>query len=95
VSRALFGNNFRIRNRRNQATEPRPSNFKFFNGVGVFSGLGIRCHVFVLIYSRWLLAKPSDQSALSFGGDFSTILFEAKTRPKSLLADSISALPAG
>ena len=40
MSRALFGNNFRIRNRRNEAAERRPINFKFFNGVGVFSGLG-------------------------------------------------------
>mgnify|MGYP001492308409 CR=1 FL=1 len=41
VSRALFGNNFRIRNRRNETAERRPMNFKFFNGVGVFSGLGL------------------------------------------------------
>ena len=41
VSRALFGNNFRIRNRPNEAAERRPINFKFFNGVGVFSGLGV------------------------------------------------------
>ena len=40
MSRALFGNSFRIRNRRNQAADRRPINFKFFNGVGVFSGLG-------------------------------------------------------
>jgi len=41
MSRALFGHNFRIRNRRNEAAERRPINFKFFNGVGVFSGLGV------------------------------------------------------
>jgi len=41
VSRAFFGNNFRIRNRRNEAAERRPINFKFFNGVGAFSGLGV------------------------------------------------------
>ena len=41
MSRALFGNNFRIRNRRNKSAERRPMNFKFFNGVGVFSGLGV------------------------------------------------------
>ncbi len=35
MSRALFGNNFRVRNRRNGAVERRPINFKFFNGVGV------------------------------------------------------------
>ena len=41
VSRALFGNNFRIRNRPNEAAERRPINFKFFNGMEVFSGLGV------------------------------------------------------
>ena len=41
MSRALFGNDFRIRNRRNEAAERRPINFKFFNGVEVFSGLGV------------------------------------------------------
>lgn len=41
MSRALFGNNFRIRNRRNETAERRPINFKFFDGVGVFSGPGV------------------------------------------------------